>query len=50
MCVLPFRVAIPRIAIFGKPGRGKSRPVVAFLLRMVLLGIKTLISGDVKGE
>lgn len=40
----------PNMVIFGEPGRGKSSTVVAFLLRMMLFGIKTLISGDVKGE
>ncbi|MFI6029437.1 ATP-binding protein [Amycolatopsis magusensis] len=40
----------PNCVIFGEPGRGKSSTVVAFLLRMMLFGIKTLISGDVKGE
>ncbi|UUV32080.1 ATP-binding protein [Amycolatopsis roodepoortensis] len=42
--------ANPNIVIFGEPGRGKSSTVVAILLRMMLFGIKTLISGDVKGE
>ncbi|MCE0764126.1 ATP-binding protein [Pseudonocardia kujensis] len=40
----------PNIVIFGEPGRGKSSTVVALVLRMMLFGIKTLISGDVKGE
>jgi hypothetical protein len=40
----------PNLVVFGEPGRGKSSTVVAFLLRMMLFGIKTLISGDVKGE
>lgn len=40
----------PNIALFGEPGRGKSSTVVAFLLRMVNFGVRTLISGDVKGE
>jgi type IV secretory pathway VirB4 component len=40
----------PNMVIFGEPGRGKSSTVVAFLLRMMLYGVKTLISGDVKGE
>ncbi len=40
----------PNLVIFGEPGRGKSSTVVAFLLRMMLFGVKTLISGDVKGE
>ena len=40
----------PNLLLFGEPGRGKSSTVVAFLLRMMLFGLKTLISGDVKGE
>ena len=40
----------PNLMIFGEPGRGKSSTVVAFCLRMMLFGVKTLISGDVKGE
>ena len=40
----------PNMVMFGEPGRGKSSTVVAFVLRMMLFGIKTLISGDVKGE
>lgn len=40
----------PNLVVFGEPGRGKSSTVVAFLLRMMLFGISTLISGDVKGE
>ncbi|MEB3371313.1 ATP-binding protein [Saccharopolyspora mangrovi] len=40
----------PNMVIFGEPGRGKSSTVVAFLLRMMLFGVRTLISGDVKGE
>jgi len=40
----------PNLVLFGEPGRGKSSTVVAFCLRMMLFGIKTLISGDLKGE
>jgi ATP:corrinoid adenosyltransferase len=40
----------PNIVVFGEPGKGKSSTVVAFLLRMMLFGVRTLISGDVKGE
>lgn len=40
----------PNLVVFGEPGRGKSSTVVALLLRMMLFGIRTLISGDVKGE
>lgn len=40
----------PNIVVFGEPGRGKSSTIVAFCLRMMLFGVKTLISGDVKGE
>ncbi len=42
--------ANPNMVLFGEPGRGKSSTVVAFVLRMMLFGIRTLISGDVKGE
>ncbi|WP_370964962.1 ATP-binding protein [Amycolatopsis sp. cg9] len=40
----------PNMVLFGEPGRGKSSTVVAFLLRMMLTGVRTLVSGDVKGE
>jgi type IV secretory pathway VirB4 component len=40
----------PNMVVFGEPGRGKSSTVVALVLRMMLYGVKTLISGDVKGE
>ncbi len=40
----------PNLVVFGEPGRGKSSTIVAFLLRMLPFGVKTLISGDVKGE
>ncbi|QYN26416.1 ATP-binding protein [Amycolatopsis sp. DSM 110486] len=40
----------PNIALFGEPGRGKSSTVVAMILRLLNFGIRTLISGDVKGE
>ncbi|MFB9741988.1 ATP-binding protein [Pseudonocardia sulfidoxydans] len=40
----------PNMVVFGEPGRGKSSTVVAFCLRMMLFGIRTLVSGDVKGE
>ncbi|GAA3561140.1 ATP-binding protein [Amycolatopsis ultiminotia] len=40
----------PNMALFGEPGRGKSSTVVAFLLRMASFGVRTVISGDVKGE
>lgn len=40
----------PNLVIFGEPGKGKSSSIVAFLLRMMPFGVKTLISGDVKGE
>ncbi|UJW32547.1 ATP-binding protein [Saccharothrix sp. AJ9571] len=40
----------PNIVLFGEPGRGKSSTVVAFILRMMEFGVRTLISGDVKGE
>jgi hypothetical protein len=40
----------PNMVIFGEPGVGKSSTVAALFLRMMLFGVKTLISGDVKGE
>lgn len=40
----------PNMIVFGEPGRGKSSMIVAYLLRMMAFGVKTLISGDVKGE
>jgi hypothetical protein len=43
-------VTNPNIFIFGKPGRGKSALVKAFLLRMIRFGYRTLVLGDVKDE
>ena len=40
----------PNILVFGEPGRGKSSTIAAFLLRMMVFGVNTLIAGDVKGE
>ncbi|KAA9164066.1 ATP-binding protein [Amycolatopsis acidicola] len=40
----------PNIVCFGEPGKGKSSTIVAFLLRMMVFGVRSLISGDVKGE
>jgi hypothetical protein len=40
----------PNMVFFGEPGRGKSSTVVAFVLRMMVFGVRTLIAGDVKGE
>ncbi|WP_224390417.1 ATP-binding protein [Pseudonocardia sp. ICBG1293] len=48
--VLRGMVTNPNLAVFGEPGRGKSSTVVALLLRMMLFGVRSLISGDVKGE
>ncbi|MEU6643100.1 ATP-binding protein [Saccharomonospora sp. NPDC046836] len=48
--VLRNMCANPNMVIFGEPGKGKSSTVVAFLLRMMVFGVRTLISGDVKGE
>ncbi|WP_231973961.1 ATP-binding protein [Pseudonocardia sp. HH130630-07] len=48
--VLRDMVTNPNLAVFGEPGRGKSSTVVALLLRMMLFGVRSLISGDVKGE
>ena len=36
--------------VFGKPGRGKSATVKAFLLRMMDFGYRALILGDPKDE
>lgn len=43
-------VTNPNVFIFGKPGRGKSALVKAFLLRMVRFGYRGLVLGDVKDE
>jgi len=43
-------VTNPNIFIFGKPGRGKSATVKAFMLRMVRYGYRSLVLGDVKDE
>jgi hypothetical protein len=43
-------VTNPNLIVFGKPGRGKSAAVKAFLLRMMRFGIRTLVAGDVKNE
>ncbi|MBC9735541.1 ATP-binding protein [Nocardioides sp. zg-578] len=43
-------VTNPNIFIFGKPGRGKSALVKAFILRMVRFGYRGLVLGDVKDE
>ncbi|TDD37790.1 ATP-binding protein [Saccharopolyspora elongata] len=48
--VLRSLVANPNLIVFGEPGQGKSSTVVAFLLRMMLFGVRSLVSGDVKGE
>ncbi|SFO40593.1 hypothetical protein SAMN05216207_105224 [Pseudonocardia ammonioxydans] len=48
--VLRKMVTNPNLAIFGEPGRGKSSTVLATILRLSLFGVRTLISGDVKGE
>jgi hypothetical protein len=40
----------PNVFIFGKPGRGKSALVKAFLLRMIRFGYRSLVLGDVKDE
>ena len=36
--------------LFGKPGRGKSALVKAFMLRMIRFGYRSLVLGDVKDE
>ncbi|WP_240051778.1 type I-E CRISPR-associated endoribonuclease Cas2e [Pseudonocardia sp. EV170527-09] len=43
-------VTNPNMMFYGEPGRGKSSTVLAFCLRMMPFGFKTLISGDRKGE
>ncbi len=43
-------VTNPNIAVFGKPGRGKSATVKAFALRMLAYGYRTLVLGDTKDE
>ncbi|WP_107767131.1 ATP-binding protein [Nocardioides terrigena] len=43
-------VTNPNVFIFGKPGRGKSALVKAFLLRMIRFGHRSLVLGDVKDE
>ena len=43
-------VTNPNVFIFGKPGRGKSAMVKAFMLRMLRYGYRSLVLGDVKDE
>ncbi len=43
-------VSNPNMIFFGEPGTGKSSTIVAFFLRMMQFGAKTLIAGDTKGE
>jgi len=43
-------VSNPNLIFFGEPGTGKSSTIVAFFLRMMEFGVKTLIAGDTKGE
>ncbi|GAB7007274.1 ATP-binding protein [Nocardioides sp. AN3] len=43
-------VTNPNIFIFGKPGRGKSATVKAFMIRMIKFGYRSLVLGDVKDE
>jgi hypothetical protein len=43
-------VTNPNLFVFGKPGRGKSATVKAFLLRMMDFGYRALILGDPKDE
>jgi RHS repeat-associated protein len=40
----------PNLFVFGKPGRGKSATVKAFVLRMMDFGYRTLVLGDPKDE
>lgn len=43
-------VTNPNVFVFGKPGRGKSALVKAFMLRMIRFGYRSLVLGDVKDE
>jgi hypothetical protein len=43
-------VTNPNVFLFGKPGRGKSALVKAFMLRMMRFGYRSLVLGDVKDE
>jgi hypothetical protein len=43
-------VTNPNVFVFGKPGRGKSALVKAFMLRMIRFGYNSLVLGDVKDE
>jgi hypothetical protein len=43
-------VTNPNAFLFGRPGRGKSALVKAFLLRMIRFGYRSLVLGDVKDE
>ncbi|MDC5696290.1 ATP-binding protein [Intrasporangium calvum] len=43
-------VTNPNVFAFGKPGRGKSATVKAFVLRMMDFGYRTLVVGDPKDE
>lgn len=44
------QVTNPNVFVFGKPGRGKSALVKAFMLRMIRFGYRSLVLGDVKDE
>ena len=44
------QVTNPNVFLFGKPGRGKSALVKAFMLRMIRFGYRSLVLGDVKDE
>jgi hypothetical protein len=44
------QVTNPNVFVFGKPGRGKSALVKAFILRMIRFGYRSLVLGDVKDE
>ncbi|WP_157815853.1 DUF853 family protein [Kitasatospora sp. CB02891] len=43
-------VSNPNILITGAPGSGKSATVKALAVRLIALGIRVLVAGDVKGE
>ena len=43
-------VTNPNVFVFGKPGRGKSATIKAFILRLMPFGYRALIAGDPKDE
>lgn len=43
-------VTNPNVFVFGKPGRGKSATIKAFVFRLMPYGYRVLIAGDPKDE